>query len=700
MSRLDFHLQATCPGSAARCTEFTTLHGRVRTPVFMPVGTQASVRGLSPGILRDSGSQVLLANTYHLLLRPGPEVFQRFGGIHRFMAWEHPVLTDSGGFQIFSLPHSRAMDEAGARFQSYVDGKEYLLSPETSIATQRAINSDIMMVLDQCIPATADHATAQAAMDLTHRWAGRSLAARGDSRQALFAIVQGACHPDLRRQSALTLAEMPFDGMAIGGLAVGEGKSELYDTTELVAGLLPADRPRYLMGVGTPRDILEAVHRGVDMFDCILPVALAHRGTAFTSLGKLQLRRSVYRLDESALDPACPCPTCREFSRAYLHHLIKADEIFGWQLVSIHNLSFYHRLTATMAGHIQAGTFAGFHQSQREVLDQEDPEHPARPPKSRLPKAKRSSRLGDYEAVENPGGWWSIRQISSGETMHSVSNPTGEARALYVEQPGLVRRLQGRGNGRVAEAAQGLLPPDGTVALAFPWTPDSAYCIWDVGLGAATNAMAAIQAAEELLALGRMQRPLRILSFERDLHPLRLATREAARFFHLRHPAPAALRDRGEWIHPSGMIHWRLREGDFLEVQEGLGPEEAPDLVWWDPFSFKTDTAMWSREAFTQVYRACLPRNALMVTYSASTRVRAALLWAGFQVATGVGTGPKADTTLACPRGFGPDQPGVPLDRRWLERWKRSQARYPEGADEALRQAMDQALEAHPQFQA
>src|SRR4051812_38916370 len=286
-SRLNFQIDAEADGTKARAATFHTLHNEVKSPLFMPVGTQATVKGQLTQALEDAGSQILLANTYHLLLRPGPEVFRRLGGIHGFMSWKNSVLTDSGGFQIFSLPHSREMTEQGATFRSYLDGRAIQLSPELSIETQKAIGSDIMMVLDQCIPSTGDEATAREALGITHRWAARSLAARGDSTQALFAIVQGALYPDLRRESAATLTEMPFDGFAIGGLAVGEGRSEREDTCELTAQLLPQDRPRYLMGVGTPLDILEAVHRGVDMFDCIIPTQVAQRGGAFTSRGFL-----------------------------------------------------------------------------------------------------------------------------------------------------------------------------------------------------------------------------------------------------------------------------------------------------------------------------------------------------------------------------------------------------------------------------
>jgi queuine tRNA-ribosyltransferase len=284
------------------------------------------------------------------------------------MNWEHSVLTDSGGFQIFSLENSRTMTEDGASFRSYIDGTKIFLSPEVSINTQRAIGSDIMMVLDQCIPSTADHSAAAAAMHLTHRWAIRSLAARGESPQALFGIVQGACFPDLRRESADFLTNLPFDGFAIGGLAVGETKAMREDFTELTSELLPEFLPRYLMGVGTPIDLLEAVHRGVDMFDCIMPTALAQQGVAFTRRGRFRLARGVYKFADEALDGDCKCSTCANYSRAYLHHLIKASESLGWQLIGFHNLWFYHELMATMRSHILADTFARFYRDMREPL--------------------------------------------------------------------------------------------------------------------------------------------------------------------------------------------------------------------------------------------------------------------------------------------------------------------------------------------
>src|SRR4051794_37688 len=473
MSRLNFHLEAQATGSRARAATFRTLHNEVKTPLFMPVGTHATVKAQLPQTLEDAGSQILLANTYHLLLRPGPEVFRRVGGIHGFMSWKKSVLTDSGGFQIFSLPNSRAMSEAGAVFQSYLDGKTILLSPEVSIETQKAIGSDIMMALDQCIASTADETTARAALDLTHRWAARSLAARGDSPQSIFGIVQGALFKNLRKESAAVLSEMAFDGFAIGGLAVGEGQDEREDLCEFTAQLLPADKPRYLMGVGTPLDILEAVHRGVDMFDCIIPTQVAQRGGAFTSRGFLQLRRGVYKFSEEKLDPDCLCPTCSRYSRAYLHHLTKARETLGWQLLGKHNLHFYHQLMREIRQSILGDRFLELYEQKRAFLHQSDADNPIHKQK---PKRKQSLRLGDYEVHKAWEGFASIRQISSGEIMHCRTAPMDEARKLYIEQSNLSERLS-LSDGETVESA-------------------AALTIWDVGLGAAANAMAAVHCYE------------------------------------------------------------------------------------------------------------------------------------------------------------------------------------------------------------
>jgi queuine tRNA-ribosyltransferase len=524
-------------------------------------------------------------------------------------------------------------------------------------------------------------------MELTQRWAVRSLAARGDSAQALFGIVQGACHPDLRRRSAEQLAALPFDGLAIGGLAVGESKAERDDFTELCTGFLPADRPRYLMGVGTPLDLLEGVHRGVDMFDCILPIALAQRGVVYTTGGRLQLRRGVYKYDERVIDPGCACPTCAGWSRGYFHHLIKAGETLGWALLGLHNLHFYHNLMAAMRRHILEGSFGDYYRKMRVELARDDEDNPPCPtPPPRKPKALRQSQLGDYEVLPDVrgGDFASIRQISSGEVMHSVSDPMEEARRLYVEQAGLA-------------------------ALLAPAAGERALVVWDVGLGAATNAMAGLACWEAVLAAApQPPRPLRLVSFERDLDPLRLAVRNAARFPHLHHPGPASLLRSGRWEHPAG-LEWELREGDFMERRNGA---PRPDLVWYDPFSFKTDGPLWQLDTFRRLAAGWREGAAdqsdelRLFTYTASTAVRAALLAAGFWVARGEPTGPKSETTIAVlpapGRRPGAGRDGWPaldlLGPEWLGRWERSSAPWPADLPAGDQADFAGLVRQHPQF--
>ncbi|MDP2603844.1 MAG: tRNA guanosine(34) transglycosylase Tgt [Deltaproteobacteria bacterium] len=674
MSRLNFTLEQESSESRARAATFHTLHGEVKTPIFMPVGTQATVKGQTVDSLKTTGARVLLVNTYHLLLRPGPEVFKKIGGIHCFMNWDGPVLTDSGGFQIYSLPHSRKMNEEGARFRSYVDGKSYLLSPESSIEMQKAIGSDIMMALDQCIPSTAPYAQAEAAMQITHRWAERSLRARDDSLQALFGIVQGACHHDLRKKSAAFLRDLPFDGLAIGGLAVGETQRERYEFTGFVTEHLPKNLPRYLMGVGTPIDILEGVFRGVDMFDCIIPSQLAQRGVAFTSHGKLQLRRSVHKFLEQSLDAQCDCQTCKQYSRAYIHHLVKSNEILGWHLLAIHNMSFYHRLMREMRESILRDDFLSYYEKKRLEFVRADEENPGRPPKKA--RTAQPARLGDYEIYTSAQGFSSIRQISSGEVMHSVNRPSDEANKLYVEQSCLAARLLKR-----ATQAEELV-------------------IWDIGLGAASNAMAAIHCFENCYA-GKGEntlRPLRLVSFECDLDPLTLATKDPGRFPHLRHGAPFRILESGKWKHASSPLQWKLLKGDFPCFIESA---PIPDLIFYDPFSSKTDTALWTAEIFSRILKRCLPKSAELYTYSASTAVRASLLTAGFFVAQGVGIGPKSDTTIAFTTAKGAqDHPLLPrlLGQEWLTRWRRSGSKFPTTLSDEKRPHFEKLIEAHQQF--
>ena len=369
MRALTFSVHATDPASRARRGTIVTGHGPIETPAFMAVGTRATVTGLTPHELESLGVQVVLGNTYHLLLRPGPELFRRVGGIHKYMGWKGPILTDSGGYQIFSLPNSRTVSERGARFKSYVDEQMTMLSPERSIEMQTALGSDIMMVLDVCIDSTSDEAATRAAMERTHRWALRSLAARTNASQALFAIVQGGVVPELRRQSASFLTEHPFDGFAIGGLAVGDTRAQREEMTHFSAELLPADRPRYLMGVGTPPDLLQAILAGVDMFDCIIPTQLASQGTAFTSTGRVRLTRAGNKQADVPLDVACPCSTCTTFSRSYLNHLFKCGEPLGERLVASHNIFYDHSLMASARAAIEAGTYERFAKAQLEAID-------------------------------------------------------------------------------------------------------------------------------------------------------------------------------------------------------------------------------------------------------------------------------------------------------------------------------------------
>ncbi|HWJ35988.1 MAG TPA: tRNA guanosine(34) transglycosylase Tgt [Steroidobacteraceae bacterium] len=682
MTRLDFRLEATASGSRARAARLRTLHNEVLTPTFMPVGTHAAVRAQRREDLLESGAQVLLANTYHLMLRPGVEIFEKFGGIHSFMNWPRSVLTDSGGFQIFSLPGSRTMQEDCAEFKSYVDQTIIRLSPESSIAAQKAIGSDIMMVLDQCVPSTVERDVALQAMELTHRWAQRSLDARGDSPQALFGIVQGASYTDLRAASARAITQLPFDGFAIGGLAVGEGSSEREECTAIVTELLPENRPRYLMGVGTTRDLLEAVHRGVDMFDCILPTALAKQGVAFTSLGRRDLRRAAYRDMDGPIDPACTCYTCRTFSIAYLFHLNRVREAQGWQLLGLHNIHFYMQLMRKMREHILADTWQSFYRSQRDVLDARDSYGR---PATHVTKAQRQKlklKLGRYEVIVRDGVGH-IRDMSSGEVMHSVNDPAEEARSLYVEQSRLVQRLN------ETEAAP--------------------LVVWDVGLGAAANAMAAIQAVETLrcdptLRSDHMLRPdepacpgrrLTLVSFENDLDSLVLALRHPAWFQHLRHAAPRGLLAENRWSSVTAGVDWLLLRGDFSERKHDA---PLPDVIFFDPFSFKTDSALWTLAAFRELANLITAKAVELFTYSYSTSARAAMLAAGFYVAKGRGTGPKAETTI----GLSPSAAALPhghelLGADWLGKWRRSDAQAPLGTDPDDDSWRDAVAE-HPQF--
>ncbi|MGB7949249.1 MAG: tRNA guanosine(34) transglycosylase Tgt [Candidatus Binatia bacterium] len=330
--------------TGARLGRLSTAHGAVETPAFMPVGTQGTVKAVLPRDLQEMGTQILLANTYHLYLRPGAELIQELGGLHRFMNWNAPILTDSGGYQVFSLGAMRKLSEEGVRFQSHLDGSYHLLTPENVMQIQAALGSDVAMVLDECIPHDADRDYVRASTDRTIRWAERCLRARLGADQLVFGIVQGGMYTDLRERCVRELSSMPFEGFAVGGLGVGEGAQLLHSIAASTVALLPEDRPRYLMGVGRPEDILNAVRAGFDLFDCVLPTRNARNGTLFTSQGKLSIKRAEFVNDSRPVDPACDCYCCHNFSRAYLRHLYMAGEILSSVLNSLHNLYFYLRL--------------------------------------------------------------------------------------------------------------------------------------------------------------------------------------------------------------------------------------------------------------------------------------------------------------------------------------------------------------------
>ena len=339
---------------AARRGTLTFTRGAVQTPAFMPVGTYGTVKAMTPEELRGIGAEIILGNTFHLMLRPGMEVIRAHGGLHRFMHWDGPILTDSGGFQVWSLGELRKISEEGVTFQSPVNGDRIFMGPEESMVVQQALGSDIIMIFDECTPYPATEAQARASMELSLRWAERSKRAHGDHSSALFGIVQGGMYESLRRESLAGLKAIGFDGYALGGLSVGEPKEEMLRILDAVAGELPDDRPRYLMGVGKPEDLVEAVRRGIDMFDCVLPTRNARNGWLFTHDGQVKIRNSRYARDTGPVDPHCDCYTCRHYSRAYLRHLQQCNEILGARLATTHNLHYYQALMRGLRQAIEA----------------------------------------------------------------------------------------------------------------------------------------------------------------------------------------------------------------------------------------------------------------------------------------------------------------------------------------------------------
>ncbi len=345
---------------AARRGRLIFDRGVVETPAFMPVGTYGTVKAMTPEELKGIGAQIILGNTFHLALRPGTEIIRAHGDLHDFMHWDGPILTDSGGFQVFSLGEMRKIGEEGVTFRSPINGAKIFMGPEESMQIQRELGSDIVMIFDECTPYPADHETARLSMELSLRWAERSKRAHADNPAALFGIVQGGMYEDLRKRSAEALQEIGFDGYAIGGLSVGEPKDEMMKVLDFTAPELPQDRPRYLMGVGKPEDLVESVRRGMDMFDCVIPTRNARNGFLFTSTGVVKIRNAVHKHSTEPLDPHCGCYTCRNYTRAYLHHLDRCGEILGARLNTIHNLHYYQALMRQMREAIETGTFETF----------------------------------------------------------------------------------------------------------------------------------------------------------------------------------------------------------------------------------------------------------------------------------------------------------------------------------------------------
>ena len=349
--------------SRARLGSLKTVHGEIETPIFMPVGTNATVKAMTPADLMAVNAQIILANTYHLYLRPGHRLVEKMGGLHRFMNWERPILTDSGGFQVFSLGELRKIDENGVKFQSHLDGSYHILTPELAIQIQEALGADIIMCFDECPPATADYEYVRRSLELTTRWAQRCKDAHGREGQQLFGIIQGGMHHDLRARSLNEICSIGFDGYALGGLSVGEEKEQMYGVMECCAPLMPQDAPRYIMGIGAPEDLIEAVWHGFDMFDCVMPTRNARNGMLFSSQGRINIKAKIYEEDESPLDPECGCYVCRNYSRAYLRHLYRAGEILSSNLNTYHNLYYYLDLMQRVRKAIRDDNYTMFRKS-------------------------------------------------------------------------------------------------------------------------------------------------------------------------------------------------------------------------------------------------------------------------------------------------------------------------------------------------
>ncbi len=362
MASFAFIIDAECPDTWARAGTIQTPHGVIQTPVFMPVGTQATVKSVTPEELRDVGASIILSNTYHLMLRPGSQLISSFGGLHSFMHWDGPILTDSGGFQVWSLGHLRKLSEEGATFKSHLDGSPHMLTPERVIQIETELGADIVLPLDICAPYPYPPRAAREAMERTHRWEERALIAkeRYNPEQALFGIVQGAFEPELRQQSARIIGNMPFPGLSIGGLSVGEPKAMMWDMLRVVTPALPRNKPRHLLGVGSPEDLVMGVAMGMDMFDCVLPTRVARHGGLFTRFGRVSIKGARFRTEHSPVEEGCDCYTCRNYSAAYVHHLARTEEQLYYRLGSIHNIRFMLRLASQLRSAILAGRYIAF----------------------------------------------------------------------------------------------------------------------------------------------------------------------------------------------------------------------------------------------------------------------------------------------------------------------------------------------------
>lgn len=359
---MPFRVTDNCPTTKARLGQLKTLHGKIGTPIFFPVGSQATVKSLSPQELNEIGIEAILCNTYHLYLRPGIDVIEKAGGLHRFMGWEKPILTDSGGYQIFSLASLRQIDSNGVRFRSHIDGSEHYITPEYAIQLQEKLGADIIMALDVCPSSTGKKGDLSRAVEITTEWADRCIRVHGNTGQHLFGIVQGGVDKSLRKTSAEALANFGFPGYAIGGLSLGEKKSEMWKTVVTTVPFLPPDKPRYLMGVGSPEDIVEGISRGIDIFDSALPTRVARNGALYTRAGRINIKKSIHRYDMKPIEESCTCFTCRNFSIAYVHHLFKSEELLAYRLATIHNVFFMNSLISEIRESIRAGRFADFKQ--------------------------------------------------------------------------------------------------------------------------------------------------------------------------------------------------------------------------------------------------------------------------------------------------------------------------------------------------